>query len=223
VRRSEEPLLPDADEQLEQDLSAVLGACRTPEGLYDDLHQSIDEGLADAPAGPNRPYLVVLGAAFSLATVAAVMLLLLAPWRQVDDGLQMRGDAPPELEFTMLSVTEDGDDPRWMHDGDEVTADRWLAFQLKATPEAEVVLLRLGESSEPEVFARTRAPSGAEPLIAVTLDTGYRLATLSGEQTFACAASNEPLEDAQLAALLAGANDAPVARLQYLTVEVVAP
>lgn len=220
-----EPRLPGGDEQLEQDLAVVLGAVRAPEGLYDDLHMEIDKGLADGrgPSGRQRVVLVVLGAATTVAIAAAAMLMVLAPWRQPDAGLQMRGGAPPELEFAVMSVTESGDNPTWLHDGDPVPADRWLAFQVKASPEAEVVLVRFDGSSGPEVFGRTRAPAGADPLMEVEVGMGYRLATLAGHQSFGCAVAGEPLDDDQIAALVAGGEDAPVAAWQYLVFEVVSP
>jgi len=150
------------------------------------------------------------------------MLVLIGPWRHHDDGLQMRGGGAPEVEFTVLSVTEDGEDSHWLRDGDQVAADRWLAFRVLATPDSEVALVRMDDGGL-EVFARARSPQGEDALTTVSLDTGYALATLEGEQSFGCAVSAEPLDDIALAALATGQPVEAAVAWNSVTLDVVSP
>lgn len=215
------------DETLLDDVREVMQRPAAPAAFHRRLHEAVDAGFLDPPSTRRRwPIALALAAAAAAAVgVVVVPRILAEPGTPAEPAaLQIRSadGVPLAMEMSALAVVEEDAASSWVHAGDEIPARAWLRFRVEAPPGVHLVLARVGEDSEIEVFYRWPQEGGTHARVARDGDVWYSLDGRSGEQTFVCVASDGPLSSAQVASV---ARDGEVqdlrARLERLPVVVV--
>lgn len=191
----------DRDDALLADVREVMDRPHAPDDFHRRLHEAVDAGFLDPPLRRRR-WPLALGIAAAVA--AAVLLILLPRLRVADDArlppeaLQMRAadGIPLAVEMSVLAVVEEGASSSWVHAGDTLAEGTWLRFRVESPPGVHLALARLGEDLE--IFYRWPQEGGTGARVARDGDVWYALEGVTGEQTFVCVATDQPLGDEQV-------------------------